>query len=110
MHTLISETGSIHTAGEKMTTVVKRDNTRETFNERKLRRSIGAAAKDAKMPEDKIKRIEENVAKNIVDYSRKEKEIRTSTIRENILNKLDITAPEVSRAWRDYDRRTKGLT
>jgi transcriptional regulator NrdR family protein len=93
-----------------MTTVVKRDRTRETFNEGKLRRSIAAAAKEAKLPEAKANRIEENVAKNIIDYFRKEKEIRSSTIRENILNKLDLTAPEVSRSWRDYDRRTKGLT
>jgi len=93
-----------------MTTVVKRDSSKEKFEERKIRRSIEAAARDAKLPEDKVKRLEENVARNIIDYARKEKEIRSATIRENILNKLDVTAPEVSRAWRDYDRRTKGLT
>ena len=93
-----------------MTTVVKRDSTRETFNEKKLRTSIEAAAREAKLPENKVKRLEQNVAKNIVDYARKEKEIRSATIRENVLNKLDVTAPEVSRAWRDFDRRTKGLT
>jgi len=93
-----------------MTTVVKRDSSKEKFEERKIRRSIEAAARDAKLPEDKVKRLEENVARNIIDYARKEKEIRSATIRENILNKLDVTAPEVSRAWRDFDRRTKGLT
>jgi transcriptional regulator NrdR family protein len=98
------------TDGESMTTVVKRDNSREMFNERKLRTSILAAARDARLPEDKVKRLEQHVARNIVDYVHKEKEIRSATIREAVLNKLDITAPEVSRSWRDHDRRTKGLT
>jgi transcriptional regulator NrdR family protein len=93
-----------------MTTVVKRDNTKEMFSEKKLRMSINAAAREAKLPQDKAKRLEENVAKNVVDYARKEKEIRSATLRENILNKLDDAAPEVSRSWRDFDRRTKGLT
>lgn len=97
-------------AGAWMTIVVKRDNTRESFNEKKLRASIKAAAKDAKLPEARAKRLEESVARNLIHRARKEKEIRSTTIREDILNKLDAAAPEVSRAWRDFDRRTKGLT
>lgn len=93
-----------------MTTVVKRDNTRETFNEKKLWTSIEAAARDAKLPEDRLKRLEDTVAKNIINKARKEKEIMSTTIREDILSRLDAAAPEVSRAWRDFDRRTKGLT
>lgn len=93
-----------------MTTVVKRDNTRESFSEKKLRTSIRAAARDAKLPEAKAKRLEDSVAKKLISRARKEKEIRSTTIRDDILNKLDAVAPEVSRTWRDFDRRTKGLT
>jgi transcriptional regulator NrdR family protein len=104
------KTGIMAVKGEPMTTVVKRDNTRETFNEKKLRTSIEAAAREAKLPMDKVKRLVEEISKNIIQYAQKEKELRSATIRENILDKLDVAAPEVSRAWRDYDRRTKGLT
>ena len=93
-----------------MTIVVKRDLARERFDELKIRRSIEAAAREAKVPEDRMKALIRDISRNIIHYARKEEQIRSSTIRETVLNKLDVTAPEVSRAWRDYDRRTKGLT
>jgi transcriptional regulator NrdR family protein len=93
-----------------MTIVVKRDGKKERFEASKIRRSIEAAATEAKLSDMKVKKLAENASRNLIDYAKKEKEIRSDTIRENILNKLDTTAPEVSRAWRDYDRRTKGLT
>jgi transcriptional regulator NrdR family protein len=93
-----------------MTTVVKRDNKKERFDEKKIRHSIEAAAREAKLPEGKVRRLADEASRNMIDYAKKEKEIRSSTIRENILNRLDTSAPDVSRAWRDFDRRTKGLT
>jgi transcriptional regulator NrdR family protein len=98
----------MHT-GVRMTMVVKRNGKKEKFEESKIRMSIEAAAREANLPEEKVKRLVEDFSKNIIQYAQKEKEIRSATIRENILDKLDHTAPEVSRAWRDHDRRTKGL-
>ena len=93
-----------------MTKVVKRDNKKESFDEKKITRAIEAAAKEAKLPESKIKRLMETGSKNIIQYASKEKEIRSATIRENLLNKLDVDEPAVSRSWRDYDRRVKGIS
>ena len=96
--------------GDRMTIVVKRDSKKERFDERKLRRSIEAAAREAKLPEERVMRIVREVSGNIIPSVKNEKEVRSTTIRESILNKLDLAAPDVSRSWRDYDRRTKGLT
>lgn len=93
-----------------MTKVVKRNNKKENFDEKKITMAIEAAAKEAKLPEHKIRRLMETGSKNIIQYASKEKEIRSSTIRENILNKLDVDEPAVSRSWRDYDRRVKGIS
>lgn len=92
-----------------MTIIVKRDGKKEKFEERKVERSIEAAAREAKLPEDRVRRLVEDVSKNIIGSARKDKEVRSASLREAVLEKLDITAPEVSRAWRDFDRRTKGL-
>lgn len=93
-----------------MTKVVKRDNKKENFDEGKITRAIESAAKEAKLPPNKIALLLETGAKNIIRYASNEKEIRSSTIRENILNTLDVTEPVVSRSWRDYDRRVKGIS
>jgi transcriptional regulator NrdR family protein len=95
--------------GTPMTIIVKRDGKKEKFEERKVERSIEAAAREAKLPEDRVRRLVEDVSKNIIGSARKDKEVRSASLREAVLEKLDITAPEVSRAWRDFDRRTKGL-
>jgi transcriptional regulator NrdR family protein len=110
MHILIYRIWIILHPGIRMTTIVKRDSKRERFEESKIKRSIEAAARDARLPEDRVKRLAEGASRNIIQFARNEKEIRTATIREIVLDKLDLTAPEVSKAWRDYDRRTKGLT
>ena len=102
--------GLIPSPGDTITIVVKRDSKKERFDETKLKSSIEAAAREAKLPENRVKSLVEEVSKNIIDYARKEKNIRASLLRETILNKLDVAAPDVSRTWRDYDRRTKGLT
>ena len=90
--------------------VVKRNYRTERFDGMKIKRSIEAAARDANLPEGRLRSLIQDLSRNIIEYARKEKEIRSATIREAVLDKLDASAPEVSRAWRDYDRRTKGLT
>jgi len=96
-------------SGVTMTMVVKRNGKKAKFDARKIVRSIEAAAREAKIPDAAARRLAQQASRNIIDYSKKEQQIRSTTIRENILNKLDHTAPEVSRAWRDFDRRTKGF-
>jgi transcriptional regulator NrdR family protein len=93
-----------------MTMVVKRDRSKEMFDEEKLRRSIESAAREAKLPEKKVKHLVDEVSEPVIGSMRSAKLVRTAAIREDILNKLDATEPDVSRAWRDFDARTKGVT
>jgi len=97
-------------SGVVMTMVVKRNGKKERFVAGKIVRAIEAAAREANMPEAKAARIARDAPRNMIEYSKKEREIRSTTIRENILNRLDHSAPEISRAWRDFDRRTKGIS
>ena len=92
-----------------MTYVVKRDNKRQRFDENKIKRSIRAAAREAKLPEARVKQLVKEVSKNIIDCALCEKEIRSVMLRASILNELDTAAPAAARAWRDFDRRTKGV-
>jgi len=92
-----------------MTYVVKRDNKRQRFDANKIQRSIRAAAREAKLPEARVKQLVKEVSKNIIDSALCEKEIRSVMLRASILNELDTAAPAVARAWRDFDRRTKGV-
>jgi len=93
-----------------MTVVVKRDGKKEVFDERKIRRSIEAAARDAHLSNENARVLAVDASPNVIEYARNEEQIRTSTIRESLLNRLDTCAPHVSRAWRDFDRRNKGLS
>ncbi len=92
-----------------MTYVVKRNSKRQRFDANKIRRSIRAAARDARLPEERVKGLVEQVSKGVIDCARCEPRIRSVMIRASILNELDTAAPMAARAWRDFDRRTKGV-
>ena len=91
-----------------MTQVIKKDKRRETFDLGKIRRSIETAAKEAGLSDERIKKIVDEVSQVAIDVGKKKAEIETRALRETILKKLDELEPAVSKAWRKYDRTTKG--
>ena len=93
-----------------MSTVVKRDHSKEKFDEAKIKRSIESAARETKLPDENVRHLVDEVSRPVIDCARCEKMIRSAAIRDDILNKLDATEPKVSRAWRDFEARTKGMT
>ncbi len=87
-----------------MTEVIKRDGRREAFSADKLRRSIEAAAKEARLPAARVGEVVDSVASVAMAMAQKETEIRTSVIRQTVLGELDRMEPAVSEAWRNFDR------
>ena len=92
-----------------MTVVIKRNSRKEKFDEKKIKRSIDAAAKEADIPEARRKGLVERVAVEMIEYAKKEKEVRALDLREKILARLDSIEPSVANSWRDFDRESKGL-
>lgn len=92
-----------------MTQVLKRNGRKQKFDENKLKHSVEAAANEAGVPEDRCRALVKAVTKEISDSVCKEKEVRSTYLRERILSALDRNEPIVARSWRDYDRESKGL-
>ena len=87
-----------------MTKVIKKDGRRVDFDANKLRRSIQAAAQEAKIPAGRAKQVVQQVASKTIDMAQKQPQIESRVLRENILGQLDSLEPAVSKAWRAYDQ------
>jgi transcriptional regulator NrdR family protein len=90
-----------------MVEVIKRDATRQDFSEQKVRRSIEAAAKEAKIPDRRIKELVDDASREPIALSKGMNPVETKTIRERILSRLDVIAPSVSEAWNAFDRKRR---
>jgi len=88
--------------------VQKRKGFQEEFQVEKLRRSIENAAKEAGFPEDKVFQVVEEISSYVLESVKDLESVDTKSMRDLILNKLDEVYPEVSAAWRKYDREVKG--
>jgi transcriptional regulator NrdR family protein len=102
------ESGNFARRGERtMIDVIKRDASRQPFSEQKLRRSIEAAAKEAKVSAQRIKQIVDDASREVLSLAKGTIPLETKTIREKILSKLDTIESSVSEAWRAFDRKRK---
>lgn len=87
--------------------VIKKDGTKEPFDAEKLRRSIAAAAQQAKLSEERKNEIVEQVAAAALQLAATKEQIPTSELKAKILSDLDQIEPSVSAAWRKYDQERK---
>jgi len=87
--------------------VIKKDGTREPFNEEKVRRAITLAAQNANLSEGRIKEVLNQVLSAVTQWLTKKDVITTMELREKILNDLDTIEPSVSAAWRKHDQEKK---
>lgn len=90
-----------------MTTVIKRDGSKEPFDPDKVRRAVEKAAVDAGLALQRRKEVIEKVTEKTIRAVRKKGEIATSALREQILEHLDAVERRVSDAWRRFDQRYK---
>jgi transcriptional regulator NrdR family protein len=87
--------------------VIKRDGRRQPFCENRLRDSIEASAREARVPNRRIRQLVNYVTGEFLDLSAGEDVIESRMIRKIVLARLDIVEPLVSDAWRAFDE-TKG--
>ncbi|MDP2735753.1 MAG: ATP cone domain-containing protein [bacterium] len=90
------------------TTVIKRDGSKQGFDEGKLTRSIEAACADAGLEAEKTAEVVSKVAPVVLQAAADKEEIATSELKQMILAELDKTEPAASAAWRAHDEK-KGV-
>jgi len=88
--------------------VQKRKGYIEEFKVEKLKKSLQKAAEQAGYTEDKIFQVIEEISEYVLESISDLETVDTSSLRNLILNKLDELYPEVSAAWRKYDKEVKG--
>ena len=90
-----------------MAEVIKRDSSRQAFSAQKVRDSVEAAAKEARLTEERTRQVVEDAAKAPLGLAGGVKPVETIMIRDMILTRLDVIEPSVSEAWRSFDRKRK---
>ncbi len=84
--------------------VIKKDGSKEPFDEGKIKKSIELTAKQAGLPEDRVNELVEQVSRAALQVAEGKEEIATAELREKILSELDNLEPSVSEGWRKYDQ------
>lgn len=93
-----------------MSMVVKRNRSLQEFDSGKIRRAVEAAARDAGLPEMRVRDLVESVSRKAVLKYQWEPELSSSALRDEILRLMDESEPSASRRWRNFERVYKGLT
>ena len=86
------------------TNVIKRDESKQPFDEGKLKRSIEFAAQDADLTEERAQEVVDQVFPVAAEAANAKEEIATSELREIILAELEKTEASAAEAWRKYDQ------
>jgi len=85
------------------TTVIKRDGTKQAFDEGKLRRSVESASTEAGFNEEKIHEVAGKVLPAVLELASSKDEISTLELKQAILSGLDQAEPLVATAWRKHE-------
>lgn len=88
-------------------TVIKKDGARESFDSDKLRKAVLEAAREAGLSISESQSVASRVISTLLSYTSNQEEIYTYELRNLILGDLDQFAPEVSKAWREHDKKVK---
>ena len=84
--------------------VIKKDGTTEPFEVSKINSAIRKAASSTELSEERIEQIVSEVSATVVSATQEVETITSYKIKDILLSELDKTAPEVSRAWREYKK------
>lgn len=87
-----------------MTNVIKRDGKKQAFSPAKLRNSVMAAAKDAKLPSAKVNQLIKDVAEPVIALIKKKRVVRVTAIRKYLLGRLERRSKLIAGAWRRYEK------
>lgn len=85
--------------------VVKRDGTKEPFDEGKLKRAIEAAAAEGGLAPEVVVETVSQVFGVVMQYASTKDEVASSDLRDKALEELDRVAPAAADAWRKFDEK-----
>ena len=83
--------------------VIKKDGSKEPFDDEKIKKAIRLAAQQSGLDETKQTEITEKITAKVLEALKGKEEVRTLEIRDKILGELEIYAPTVAASWRDYE-------
>lgn len=83
--------------------VVKKNGSKEPFDAEKIKKVIRSSGQQAGLDEVEQNEISEKIAAKIVEIFQDKEEVTAIEIRDKVLEELDVYAPSVSAAWRDYE-------
>ena len=86
------------------TNVIKKDESKQPFDEGKLKRSIKLAVQDAALSLERTDEVVNQVLPVALTAANSKEEIATSELKETILTELDKVEPSAAEAWRKYDQ------
>jgi transcriptional regulator NrdR family protein len=87
--------------------VIKRGGKREKFRAEKLKKSVRAACKGARIPPARAKKIVSKVSAKVLRFAKTRKAIGTAILRKKTLAALRKTEPAAAMAWLKYDKRRR---
>lgn len=87
--------------------VIKKDGSKEPFDVEKIKKAIRLSSQQAGLDEAKQNEITEKVTAKVVETLQDQEEVRAIEIRDRIISELDLFAPSVSAAWRNYEMSKK---
>jgi transcriptional regulator NrdR family protein len=82
--------------------VVKRDDRRERFDDKKLRRAIERAAERTDIDKKRAREIAERVARDVRDRFKDRDEVRSDDIRRRVLDRLDSEERRLAESFRNF--------
>ena len=85
------------------TTVIKKDGSKQPFDEGKLRKAIEMAAQDAQLSPERAVEVVDVVMPAVLEIAGAKEEIATSELRDAALAELDKVEPAAAEAWRKHN-------
>jgi len=84
--------------------VLKRDEKREDFDDKKLRRGIEEAAERADIDKSRAREISDRVARNVEENFRDRDDVKSADIRERVLERLNEEEKKVADSFRNFKK------
>ena len=84
--------------------VIKRDGTKEPFDNGKIRRAIEGSAIGAGLTEERVSEVVNQVSGAVLQFAASKEEIATTELADKILGELENIEPTVAEAWKKHEQ------
>ena len=85
------------------TSVTKKDGSKQSFDEGKIKGSIQLACQDAGISPERTAEIVNQVLPSVLTVAAAREEVATSELREAILREMEAKEPAAAEAWRKHE-------